>query len=697
MQQMPTNTISREGLSDPHLQNVNEHQKDERQTIENYSLESHIVVENVKGERELVPLPEYVRDDILEISENSRKVLERRYRRKDLNGNFLESAAGMFYRVARHVAQVENEHDGDMDSAAQTFYELLTQRRFFPNSPTFTGAGTPLGQLAACFVLPIADDMGQEGDGIFSTLRVAALIQQTGGGNGFAFSRLRPRGDVVHTSSGQATGPVGFLHVYDQAFGEIAQGGCLVPDTLIFTEEGMLRLDELVDTEIRGWQEHALSVQTDEGSRNSNYGYNHGIAPILTVETQQGITISGTPNHKVKIMTDDGPAWCRLDELKADNAILMMLGEHQGKLRALHQPQKFHGNQIEVELPSILDESLAFLLGYMAGDGFVASGEKDNRIGFSVAHDSYLMEELPNLLTIIFPGCNIHTQQKSNDASVNYIIDSAIVKQFMITNGFAKSKSHEVSIPKLVRQSPANIVGSYLRGLFEADGSVSHGYPMLNTTSEQLARESATLLIGLGCPVSILVNEYEGRWGDKPQWVLRIRSNVGLEAWRENISCDIRSRFVVCQTFNPDRTRESSYTLSTPQWWLQPVLDEITLPQIDRQGRGQNINLRSSEPQLRRKLLRYVRGDRNFTASGHEELSSDYPVFAKHARPIGNQWFLNVTNVYPSGESLTLDLEVDENHTYLANGMVTHNSRRGANMGVLRVDHPDIDYARRKG
>ena len=93
----------------------------------------------------------------------------------------------------------------------RVFYDLLSELRFFPNSPTFTGAGTPLGQLAACFVLPIEDDMGRADDGIFSTLRVAALIQQTGGGNGFSFSRIRPRGDSVHTSSGRATGPVGFL------------------------------------------------------------------------------------------------------------------------------------------------------------------------------------------------------------------------------------------------------------------------------------------------------------------------------------------------------------------------------------------------------------------------------------------------------------------------------------------------------
>jgi ribonucleoside-diphosphate reductase alpha chain len=131
----------------------------------------------------------------------------------------------MFRRVVRHVAAPDAEHGRDVAATEEKFYRLLTELRFMPNSPTFTGAGTPLGQLAACFVLPIEDDMGRNSAGIFQTLRDAALIQQTGGGNGFAFSRLRPKGALVKSSAGQATGPVGFLRVYDQAFGEIAQGG----------------------------------------------------------------------------------------------------------------------------------------------------------------------------------------------------------------------------------------------------------------------------------------------------------------------------------------------------------------------------------------------------------------------------------------------------------------------------------------
>jgi len=174
----------------------------------------------------LLPAPPLPPDlPAVELTENARKVLEKRYVRKGKEGQLVESVEEMFWRVAYHIAKVEEAWENDVIDRACQYYELLTAKRFFPNSPTFTGAGTPLGQLAACFVLPISDDMGRDPAGIFQSLRDAALIQQTGGGNGFSFSRLRPKGTLVKSSAGQATGPVGFLRVYDKAFGEIAQGG----------------------------------------------------------------------------------------------------------------------------------------------------------------------------------------------------------------------------------------------------------------------------------------------------------------------------------------------------------------------------------------------------------------------------------------------------------------------------------------
>ncbi|MFN8443606.1 MAG: adenosylcobalamin-dependent ribonucleoside-diphosphate reductase [Caldilineaceae bacterium] len=247
------------------------------------------VIENQKGRREQIELPTYVDDNTVALSENSIKVLEKRYLRRDLDGTYLESPAGMFYRVAYHVAQVEKEHQADAAKAAKSFYDLLTERRFFPNSPTFTGAGTPLGQLAACFVLPIEDDMGKESDGIFSTLRVAALIQQTGGGNGFSFSRLRPKNDVVHTSSGRATGPVGFLRVYDQAFGEIAQGGSRRGANM-----GVLRVDHPDIDEF-------ITCKAEEGKIA-----NFNISVAITDEFMQAVKEDGDFNLR---NPRDGKVW----------------------------------------------------------------------------------------------------------------------------------------------------------------------------------------------------------------------------------------------------------------------------------------------------------------------------------------------------------------------------------------------------
>lgn len=172
------------------------------------------------------PIPS-LPEDLPEVSltANAFEVFKRRYMRKGEDGQPVETKEETFWRVAYHLAKEEEKWGSDVQEVARRFYRLISSKRFLPNSPTFTGAGTPLGQLAACFVLPISDDMGKWGDGIFQTLRDAALIQQTGGGNGFSFSRLRPQKSLIKASSGHATGPVGFLKVYDKAFGEIAQGG----------------------------------------------------------------------------------------------------------------------------------------------------------------------------------------------------------------------------------------------------------------------------------------------------------------------------------------------------------------------------------------------------------------------------------------------------------------------------------------
>ncbi|HVP28534.1 MAG TPA: adenosylcobalamin-dependent ribonucleoside-diphosphate reductase [Myxococcota bacterium] len=155
------------------------------------------------------------------LAENALRVLQARYFLKDDAGRVIEDWDGLCDRVARGVAEAERDFGGDPAAAAESFRALIHERAFLPNSPTLMNAGTPVGQLAACFVLPVEDSL----ESIFEALKRMAGIHQSGGGTGFDFSRIRPEGDVVRATHGIASGPVSFLSVFDAATAVVKQGG----------------------------------------------------------------------------------------------------------------------------------------------------------------------------------------------------------------------------------------------------------------------------------------------------------------------------------------------------------------------------------------------------------------------------------------------------------------------------------------
>jgi ribonucleoside-diphosphate reductase alpha chain len=192
--------------------------------------------------------------DELKLPLNAILVLERRYLRKDEKGHVIESTEQMFRRIARCIAAVETQYgksDADVAALEDQFYQLMTSLQFIPNSPTLMNAGTMFKQLSACFVLPVDDSI----EGIFDTLKAAAIIHKTGGGTGFSFSRLRPRGDVVKTTGGIASGAISFAKIYDVATEVMKQGGRRRGANM-----GILRVDhpEIMDFIVAKEKEGAL-------------------------------------------------------------------------------------------------------------------------------------------------------------------------------------------------------------------------------------------------------------------------------------------------------------------------------------------------------------------------------------------------------------------------------------------------------
>jgi len=637
-------------------------------------------------------------DERVELTDNATKVLNKRYLKKDAQGSPIETPTEMFLRVARNIAQADLLYNkqADVKKTEAEFHSAISGLDFLPNSPTLMNAGRDLQQLSACFVLPIEDSM----EGIFETLKCAALIHKSGGGTGFSFSRLRPKKSQVKSTGGVASGPVSFMKVFDASTQAVKQGGCVAPDTRVATGKGLVKIKELgpITAPADSWHKynpHPVTVATDNGPKTSDEFYNHGISATRTIKTKNGYKVTGTGQHRLRVIDERGEyVWRHIKNIKRGDWLALQKDTYMPNSNSSLPifDEALHFNAKKINIPEKVTAQLGEFIGYMIGDGAISVNKRGTgRLILSISDREKDIAGYMLRITKELFGITPIPQKKKGDLSTNYFFNSTHLVKWLSRIGVDKPSAHEVFIPEIVFKAGPEFAKGFLRGLFSADGTATkEGYPSLSTVSEALIEDLRQLLLSLGMPSAVSVKrDRKAAFGKRVVYHIRIITEEGIKRFTEEIG------FL-------SQAKNKRLRLARRKAWefndVIPNQEEVLRAIYNGPGRGcaKGKKSRGANRPLYRNLQHYlpnVIALRNLSRRRLKELAGLHPEVKNHSTL---SWFLTNKQFYDrvteinEGESLTLDLSVPENNTYIANGFVSHNTRRGANMGILRVDHPDI-------
>jgi adenosylcobalamin-dependent ribonucleoside-diphosphate reductase len=577
----------------------------------------------------------------------------------------------MYRRVARAIATAEPEGPGRAE-AEERFFEALSAGAFVPGGRILAGAGVSGLTFYNCFVLPSPHDSRR---GIMETAAEQFEIMSRGGGVGINVSSLRPRYDAVG-ELGRSSGAVSWADFYSYLTGKVEQGGCFSPETRLATDRGLVRAADLAGRVEAG---AVISASTHRGPRRLVRAFRNGTKPLFRVTTKRGFSVDVTGEHRMAVLDGSRIGTVPLADLRIGDEVLTLLegGDSAAtdyvELRPVIYNRSVMSTALneDVSLPPRLTESLAYLLGYACGDGYVHvakkvtwSAPKALKLSVPQARPEIIkaLREAAETIFGIVP-----TVESGDGACVNVVIYSRLVIEWLSQNGLLKAKTPDVRVPEAIFHSRASVVRAFLSGYFDADGCdrAGKGGYSFDSVSLGMVRDVQLLLAANGIASHINTTQRE-----QANWRTVHRLCITGAEFREKADRFLAMSYKSKHTAGR-RNQGNNYPM--------PVWMSLGVPHPSRYHSGL---VDVTKDRISYRALARIR----------ERLATDgLAEWASRVDELLRVLPDRIRSIEALGPSEVIDFEVEDVHLLSGNGVYTSNSRRGALMIVLDVWHPDVE------